>query len=623
MKKRIIGLILIVVMLTLSLVSCGYSLRDDDLSKYATLEKADLDAALAGLVIENTEFGDEAKRPALVLDSIYTNLATAAKDGDHITEGKVGAHDVVYYNYYATVDGGAHLIYVSSMKPGSEKSVQLGLSSNEGVQALIAEKVVGIENIADYIYKANSTSGTIVKEGDKAYVSYTVEYVVEAEDGTTKTIKETVTYERVTAGDTENAVASKIVGAKVGTAIDNFDVDVSGVKKTYSSVKVNWVVESDLSKYITFTDTTFTESTSVKDIKGASVELANKEITYYVYPVHFVEVEELTADTVMNTLLENYVKTTTEDDGTTKEEGVLPSFTDHIELLKEFAELVTDYADAKKAYDKAVSEEEKALAALDKAKDAVEEGKEPTDAQKDTINKAQTAYDSAKETKEAAKTTLDEATEERDGKLAKIYEQVDKETIINEYKNTVNEKLLDEYKADIKEALAKAVWEAIGKHVTVNDTPRDLVQEVYDRMIESYKSTFYSGTYDTTTKESNYKHYNASFSAFLIAKTGTNSYENAKHHVWADAVDYVKPMISVYYVAELYGQKLTDAQIKEYKKDLNSRYSYYEAYYGETNALTAYQFDVLMNHFLELDDENDSGLVYKNIHYDFKAEDAE
>ena len=59
MKKRIIALILVVVMLTLSLVSCGYSIREDDLSKYATLEKTKLDAALKALVISEATFDAE------------------------------------------------------------------------------------------------------------------------------------------------------------------------------------------------------------------------------------------------------------------------------------------------------------------------------------------------------------------------------------------------------------------------------------------------------------------------------------------------------------------------------------------------------------------------------------
>ena len=53
MKKRIIGLILVVAMLTLSLVSCGYSFAKDDLTAYATFSaenKAAIETAYSELI---------------------------------------------------------------------------------------------------------------------------------------------------------------------------------------------------------------------------------------------------------------------------------------------------------------------------------------------------------------------------------------------------------------------------------------------------------------------------------------------------------------------------------------------------------------------------------------------
>lgn len=621
MKKRIIALILVVVMLTLSLVSCGYSIREDDLSKYATLEKTKLDAALKALVISEATFGsDEAKRQEQVIDAIYADLADLAKDGDHITEGKIGDHDIVFYSYYATVEG--HVIYASTMKPGAELSVQLGLNATDGVAKLIADKFAALEDVKDYIYKTSTDKNATTDAGKVAYISYTEEYVQKGADGVDSNIKNVVTYEKVTIGDEAHNVAKELVGVKIGDAIENFSVEVEladgSITKNYSGVKIDWVV--DAGQAVSFTDKTFTETKSVKDIMGASVELMNKDITYFVYPVYYVEVEEFGADAIMNSLLAKFVTTTTAEDGTTKEEGVLPSFTAQLELVKAYAELVTALATAETAYNNAVKEEEKALTALNTAKDAVKEG-EPTEAQKDTINKAQTAYDAAKTTTANAKTSLDEATKNRDDKLAEIYTKITPETIVSEYKKSIYDELLAKYNSEIKASLAKAVWTLLNdeNYVKVNATPDKAVDEIYKRMIESYESTFYDGTYDTTTKESNYKHYKASFSAFLVAKTGTSSYEAAKQHVWDEAVKYVKPMVIVYYVAEVYGQKLTDDEIKAYQKDLTGYYSYYEAYYGETNTLTAYQFDKLMNYFLE-SEEKDGNVTYKNITYTFKTE---
>ena len=617
MKKRIIGLILVVVMLTLSLVSCGYSLRDDDLAKYTTFEKANLDKALAELVIANADFGtDEEGRQKKVLDSIYASLADLVKNGEHKSEGAIGAHDVVFYNYYATVED--KVIYASTMKPGAENSLQLGLSSNEGVKALIAAELAKLTDVKEYIYLTNSTStSSTIAEGANVYISYVVEYTEKDASGADKLVKTTVTYENVKVGDENHPVAAKLVGAKIGTAIEDFEVEVDGVKKSYSSAKINWVVDGG--KAIVFTDKTYTKSTVVKDIYGGDVELLDKEIKYHVYPVYYISVDEFNATTVMNSLLSKFTKTTTNEDGSTKEEGILPSFTANLELVKAFAELKTAVETAKKAYDTAVTEESTAKKELDKAKDAVKEGETPTEAQQDTINKAQEAYDAKVAATATAKKSHEDAITERDAKLAEVLEKITEATIVDEYKKSIYDSLLADYNADVKEALAKAVWEAIKANVTVNTAPDKAVDEIYERMIESYESTFYDGTYDTTTKESNYKHYNASFSAFLVAKTGTASYKEAKQHVRNEAIEYVKPMVMVYFVAEVYGQKLTDDEVKAYKNDLSGYYSYYEAYYGETNTLTAYQFDKLMDHFLA-SEEKDGVVTYKNVKFTFKTE---
>ena len=82
MTKRIIGLILVVVMLTLSLVGCGFNFAKDDLSAYATLsdtEKAKLLEKISKITIEDGDFSlDDAKRQSKVLDSVYSAFASAA-----------------------------------------------------------------------------------------------------------------------------------------------------------------------------------------------------------------------------------------------------------------------------------------------------------------------------------------------------------------------------------------------------------------------------------------------------------------------------------------------------------------------------------------------------------------
>ena len=69
--KRIICSILVVVMLVLSLVSCGYSFRKDNMENYATFDKAAFEAAIKALLIEDGEFKlDSEIRSEKVLDNI-------------------------------------------------------------------------------------------------------------------------------------------------------------------------------------------------------------------------------------------------------------------------------------------------------------------------------------------------------------------------------------------------------------------------------------------------------------------------------------------------------------------------------------------------------------------------
>ena len=103
--KRIICSILVVVMLAISLVGCGYSFTDDDMTKYAEFQtKAKFEELLKKIVIKDGDFTtDPATREEKVLENIYQAIADAVKtDAEKKTEGKPGERDVVYYAYYAT-----------------------------------------------------------------------------------------------------------------------------------------------------------------------------------------------------------------------------------------------------------------------------------------------------------------------------------------------------------------------------------------------------------------------------------------------------------------------------------------------------------------------------------------
>ena len=196
MKKRIIGILLLAVMLTLSLVSCGTSYSDYNYSDYATFDKEAFEADLLKLVIEDGDFSrDEDTRKEKIADAIVKALANKANTDDKIKTGAVSAPDKLYYCYYATVTiDGVEKVLAVNMKEASPSNLQFGLSSTVDLQAAIEEAFEGVD-IKNSIY-ATTTSGKFVADTQKskdAYISYKVEY---EKDG--KTVTDTTLLLRLT-----------------------------------------------------------------------------------------------------------------------------------------------------------------------------------------------------------------------------------------------------------------------------------------------------------------------------------------------------------------------------------------------------------------------------------------
>ena len=64
-----------------------------------------------------------------------------------------------------------------------------------------------------------------------------------------------------------------------------------------------------------------------------------------------------------------------------------------------------------------------------------------------------------------------------------------------------------------------------------------------------------------------------------------------------------------------------DKEFKEYKKNPDNNYSYNEYSYGENSVRYAYQFDKLMNYFLEYTEAEDGSYTYTRVKVNFEAED--
>ncbi|MBQ7333006.1 MAG: hypothetical protein IJW38_01485, partial [Clostridia bacterium] len=315
MKKRIISLILVLVMLCLALASCGaYSLADEDIAAYATFDadsKAKFEEAWKALVIEDGDFTtDPTIRDNKVWDSIYNVIASAVTiDADKLTTGVPSGNDIIYYNYYYTAVIGEETYYfTANMKSGSTASIQLGLKAPTDFETKLAALFAGVD-IKDYIYTTETVGE--VKENDVVFISYSYTYNVEVKDETTgevatkpETVK--VSNERLVLTKDSSPFVNYLLEKKAAinsSSIEKFEDASTG--RTYTDIKINWRAKGN--EIGTATDVTYTEKQMVTDITGIERDLKDVELTYHIYPVHFITVPEFNALNFINVILDDSI----------------------------------------------------------------------------------------------------------------------------------------------------------------------------------------------------------------------------------------------------------------------------------------------------------------------------
>ncbi len=665
MKKRIISLILVLVTLTLALASCGaYSIANEDIASYATFDadsKAKFDADLLNLVIKDGEFKNDATiRDNLVWDSIYSDLASAvSSDAEKKTTGVPTANSIVNYNYYYTYtetnsETGETTTYyfTDNMKSGSTTSIQLGLRApsdfENQVIALFKDK-----DIKDYVYSTD-VSGE-VKEGDVVFISYTYTYNVEVKDETTgevatkpETVK--VTNERLVLTRDASAFVNHILDKKanVGKDVEKFSDEASG--RTYDSIKINWranAVEIGSAK-----DVTYTEKMEVYDVKGAKKDLKDKELTYHVYPVNYIEVPTFDELSFVNVVLDDSITFRAitrilfgekfEEKPQEEKDAILNLYkTTEAEKELTLEALVTSLATAQKEYATALEAKEKAENDKATKQAAVDTAQKNLDADAGNADK-QKALETAKANLTAAETTLNTATETYNTKLAArdakvtslltvIKNNEDKaagrNNLTDGYYELTYDYLRDKYNEEIRMNLAKEVYALFEKYVVVaEELPEKAVDTTFDRLMENYEYEFYNGTYNETTKETNYKHFGGNFRDFLKEKitvtrgiTITN-YDMAVAEVKKMAKEYVKPIVIIYALSDAYDVRVDEEEFEDYKESEDGTYNADSFNYGENSALYAYQFDKLMNYFLEYTEAEDGSYTYTRVGVNFEAE---
>lgn len=650
MKRRIIGLILVVAMLTLSLVSCGYSFAKDDLTAYATFSaenRAAFEEALKKILIEDGDFTtDPTTRENKVLDNIYSALANSADKTDKKTTGVPGARDLVYYCYYVTADfdGTEAVLYASNMNQSNAANIQLGALDLEKVADAVAAAVKNLD-FTDKVYSVDTTGSAA--EGDVVYVSYTYSYKVTGSDGVETEKSGTMTNDRIVIaaapaeGASATSLASYLCGKEVNKSLDKTTITEEGKGAvSYSGIKINWVSKGE--ELTSFKDVTYAdEDKNVTDTTGTSRNLKGKELTYHIYPTHFVSVPEFNATNLIDTILgeditadiiyellfgEEYagIEADNKDDEAKiaeRNELVKPYITKDGEkdvtlaaLIENIAKLQKEVTEAEEALEDKEEDVTEATEARDKAKDAVDKaGEAATDAQKDSLTKAETNLTNATKARDDAKALRDGKVADKDAKIATLLGiTVDgvatSDKLIKGYKIKTYNYLQDAYNNEIKMNLATEIYFFLTKNIAVTGTPKDAVKMTYDQMIENYEYEFYKEDYDSSKKISNYKQYKGSFKKFLVAAVTSDiksvkTYDEAVAAIKEKAAEYVKPIVQIYVAAKAYDVVVSDKEFKDYKKNPDNNYSYNEYSYGENSVLYAYQFDKLMNLFLEYEEK--------------------
>ena len=613
MKKRIIASILVVVMLVLALASCsgGFSFVDEDLSAYATFDEAAFREALQKIEIEDGDFTtNEETRKKKLAEKIYSSLASAvitnakSYEADKLETGVVGDRDVVYYCYYAT-DANGNVFMYSNMKESTltstGHSLKLGaVDEDDELAVKIATAIKGFDMENYYSMKTSSDlDDTSVKAGDTIVVSYTREYTVseEGEDGepvitayVSKAVYEVIT---LTAGD---AISDILLNpdntVKVGSSVkvkdgnstkDKFTIteNIDGTDRecTYSSFKIEWLIDK-AGTPITVTHTPYTSTNEVQPdslyTSSKKVDLKDVELTYHVFPVYRLSVPETGAESILELIVgknvtDTYFEAFENENYTVTVEGEEVELTDIIADLKDLwnekYEDESELATLKKAYDDA-----------DKA---VEDADKPTAEQEAALETAEKAYVEARRAAikaEIAKILSATSSDSDDLSMA--------EAIVEEYKEDVYHSLNESYNTEITEAVEKAVWALINKHVTVTDYPESLVKEFYDHLYNEYEYKFYKGNYSSTSTSTvtNYAKYKGVFEDYLVAATDATNADGIEAAITAEAKAALEPIIKLYVVAKAFEEEAL-TKLEDYiQADIDA--GAYDANYKDNSALS-------------------------------------
>ena len=639
MKNRIISMLLVVVSCVLLLTGCAFNYQKKDLADYATFDVEAFKNLLKNVKVEDGEFayGDEDARAALVSDEIYARLVKLVDAEDKVTTGTLAERDILYYCYYVvatfetkTGEGEDEVIttdtytfYATNMTESKFQTLAL-YDLSKDVDKAIMDAVLGdaaLEFVEGETAYTTTTEGSTTG-GKTVYVSY------KETKGSTTTEYTNVRVELpvLEEGAEIDTLAKYLVGQEMGkTLTDKTFGEGTDEEVKYTSIKVNWQVESGKEIVVPFEKNPFTTTTSQKSDNGVTKNLKDaKTVEYHIVPVGRYSAEKLilteaTGKLVFTTLLGDGISTTSlevlgkTDYKYTAEDG--KEYTMKA-LVEELAGKYKALKDAKTAYDKTPANET-LKENYEKAKADVAEDK--LDEYFNKMQKCMPEVDGAQES------------------LAKV--------LYTQYTEDVYDELEEDYNAEIADKITVELWKMIQEAVKEVSAPAKAVKDAYNQNLEAFKYKYYTGKVndstatDAATNLATYK----TFKLYLIAaakKIATDelgqkdvvcdTYAQAEAILNAYAEKQVKEHIIVWTVAKAFDISVADTEVENFAL-LQSYYMQIYGYsitsdqildqYGKENIRTYLAFDKLIGYFLEVEedkedtdeDESLGGTAYKNI----------
>ena len=418
-------------------------------------------------------------------------------------------------------------------------------------------------------YKAKYDEKIVVKAGDTIVISYKREYNAPTDDGKTKTVNESAAYERVTLNDTDPFLKMFVAEhsvAKIGGTLavydeknsteDNiktkttFDVEIDGVKYTYSDVKIRWKQDNEKAiKPIATFEYTHEKSESVtpdncRPTDKGKEDIKGDKLTYFIYPVYAIDVpDEIDGADILNWITGSKLTAESfdvlgEDGYVYKEEG--KADVKLADLIKDVVSIYTPTEKDNKFYKEGTLKD---LYDEYTAKKEISDKTGSTQAQKNETKDAQTALSEAqKKEAESYVAKIAACAKDKDTVGAKVLE---------EYRDSKYHSFKEAYDTEIVKAVQNAVWTLIkdSVKVDVNKLPAKLVKEYKEHLVDSYEYEYYKGKYNQTI--SNYEKFET-FDAYLMSEKvlnlkNSNEIDNALD---AKAREYLVPIVQIYVVAK-------------------------------------------------------------------------